>query len=117
MDRRFENLFIWQQARMLVNSIYSIMDRSRDFGFKDQIQRAAVSIMNNIAEGVESGSDTKFRYFLNVARGSCSEVRSMLYLCEDLNICPKEQADELRNMARQISSGIVNLSNSIKQNK
>ena len=113
MDRRFENLFIWQEARVLVNSIYTIMDGSRDFGFKDQIQRAAVSIMNNIAEGAESGSDLKFRYFLNVARGSCSEVRSMLYLCEDLNLCTKEFAEELRNKARQISSGIVNLSNSI----
>lgn len=113
MDRRFENLFIWQEARFLVNRIYSMMDSSRDFGFKEQIQRAAVSIMNNIAEGAECGSDLKYKYFLNVARGSCSEVRSMLYLCEDLNLCTKEVAEELRQKARQISSGIVNLSNSI----
>lgn len=113
MDRRFENLFIWQESRNLVNRIYKIMEGSRDFGFKDQIQRAAVSIMNNIAEGAECGSDIKFRYFLNVARGSCSEVRSMLYLCEDMELCTKEDAEMLRASSRQISSGIVNLSNSI----
>ena len=104
-------MFIWQEARALVNNIYSMMN-----GFKDQIQRAAVSIINNIAEGAESGSDIKYNYFLNVARGSCSEVRSMLYLCEDLNLCTKEIAEQLRQRTRQISSGIVNLSNSIKTN-
>jgi len=115
-DRRFENLYIWNEARRLVNCIYSMMNESHDWGFKEQIQRAAVSIMNNIAEGAESGSDIKYRYFLNVARGSCSEVRSMLYLCEDLNLCTKEHADNLRIMTRQISSGIVNLISSIKTN-
>ena len=117
MDRRFENLFVWQEARALVNSIYTIIDGCRDFGFKDQIQRATVSIMNNIAEGAESGPDIKYRYFLNVARGSCSEVRSMLYLCEDLNLCTKEYAAQLRDKARQLSSGIANLYNSINKAK
>lgn len=115
MDRRFENLYIWQEARIVVNNIYKMMEDSRDFGFKDQIQRAAVSIMNNIAEGAESGSDIKFRYFLNVAKGSCSEVRSMLYLCEDLNLCSQDFAEQLRYKTRQISSGITNLSNSINK--
>ena len=67
------------------------MSSCRDYGFKDQIQRAAVSIMNNIAEGFESGSDAKFLNFLNISRGSCTEVRSMLYLCEDLSFCTKEE--------------------------
>lgn len=61
-----------------------------DYGFKDQIQRVAVSIMNNIAEGFESGPDAKFINFLNIAKGSCSEVKSMLYLCEDLDYCSTE---------------------------
>ena len=68
-DRSFENLYIWQEARILVKQIYTVMEGCRDWGFKDQIQRAAVSIMNNIAEGADSGSDSKFTNFLNIARG------------------------------------------------
>ena len=80
MGRSFENLYVWQESRELINIIYKIMSSCRDYGFKDQIQRAAVSIMNNIAEGFESGSDAKFLNFLNISRGSCAEDRSMLYL-------------------------------------
>ena len=64
MDRGFENLRVWQQSRIFVNSIYDIMEEIKDYGFRDQIQRAAVSIMNNIAEGAESGSDAKYVNYL-----------------------------------------------------
>lgn len=114
MERCIENLFIWQESRKVVNGIYSIMTENRDFGFKDQIQRAAVSIMNNIAEGFESGSDAKFINFLNIAKGSCSEVRSMLYLCEDFKYCSNEERIELQKQIKQISTGIVNLIEKIK---
>lgn len=77
MDRSFENLRVWQDSRKFVNDIYDMMENCRDFGFRDQIQRAAVSIMNNIAEGCESGSDAKYIYFLNISKGSCGEVRSI----------------------------------------
>ena len=114
MERCIENLFIWQESRKVVNGIYAIMTDNRDFGFKDQIQRAAVSIMNNIAEGFESGSDAKFINFLNIAKGSCSEVRSMLYLCEDFKYCSIEERTELQKQIKQISTGIVNLIEKIK---
>lgn len=114
MERCIENLFIWQESRKVVNGIYAIMTENRDFGFKDQIQRAAVSIMNNIAEGFESGSDAKFINFLNIAKGSCSEVRSMLYLCEDFKYCSIEERTELQKQIKQISTGIVNLIEKIK---
>ena len=114
MERCIENLFIWQESRKVVNGIYAIMMENRDFGFKDQIQRAAVSIMNNIAEGFESGSDAKFIKFLNIAKGSCSEVRSMLYLCEDFKYCSIEERTELQKQIKQISTGIVNLIEKIK---
>lgn len=91
------------------------MSSCRDYGFKDQIQRAAVSIMNNIAEGFESGSDAKFLNFLNISRGSCTEVRSMLYLCEDLVFCTKEEREQLQSQLRRITSGIVNLADSISK--
>ena len=115
MGRRFENLYVWQESRELINIIYKIMSSCRDYGFKDQIQRAAVSIMNNIAEGFESGSDAKFLNFLNISRGSCTEVRSMLYLCEDLVFCTKEEREQLQSQLRRITSGIVNLADSISK--
>ena len=109
MDRGIENLFIWQEARKFVNEIYKMMATCKDWGFKDQIQRASVSIMNNIAEGSESGSDAKFINFLNISKGSCSEVRSMLYLCEDLSFCTCEERISLQSQLKQISSGIVHM--------
>jgi len=90
-----------------------MMDNCRDWGFKDQIQRASVSIMNNIAEGSESGSDAKFVNFLNISKGSCGEVRSMLYLCEDLGFCPVEKRTELHLQLKKISTGIVKLIGSL----
>ncbi len=84
--RNLENLKVWQDTRIFVNEIYDMMQACRDYGFKDQIQRASVSIMNNIAEGFESGSDKMFVRYLSISKGSCSEVKSMLYLCEDRNI-------------------------------
>ena len=114
MDRSIENLFIWNESRIFVNAIYKIMATCKDYGFRDQIQRAAVSIMNNIAEGSESGSDAKFINFLNIAKGSCGEVRSMLYLCEDFNFCSPEQRVELQSQLKKISTGIVRLQDSLK---
>ena len=109
MERGIENLYIWQEARKFVNAIYKMMTTCKDWGFKDQTQRASVSIMNNIAEGSESGSDAKFINFLNIAKGSCSEVRSMLYLCEDLSFCTPDERKSLQSQLKKISTGIVNL--------
>ena len=114
MDRCIENLFIWRESRKVINRIYSIMQNCRDYGFKDQIQRASVSIMNNIAEGLESGSDAKFVNFLNIAKGSCSELRSMLYLCEDFNYCSPEERIEIQYQIKQISTGIKRLIDSLQ---
>ena len=95
-ERNFESLRIWQDAREFVNDIYHMMQHCKDYGFRDQIQRAAVSIMNNIAEGNEAGSDAKYIYFLNIAKGSCSEVRSMLYLCQDFGFCTADEHQMLQ---------------------
>lgn len=117
MDRSFETLRVWQASREFVNSIYDLMLTNSDWGFRDQIQRAAVSIMNNIAEGCESGSDAKFINFLQISRGSCSEVRSMLYLCYDRNFCSKEQFEVLKTQAMQISSQLYRLILSLDSNR
>lgn len=107
---RFEDIIAWQKAKQLTIAIYNEFNDSRDFGFKDQIQRAAVSIMNNIAEGFERKSNNEFKYFLYVSKGSCGEVRSMLYLAEELHTISKESFDEKYKLAEEISkilSGLI----------
>lgn len=101
MADRFEDLDAWKVARELANLIY-VLGResgfSKDYSFKDQIQRAAVSVMNNIAEGFERGSNKDFAKFLFIARGSVGEVRSMLYLAMDQKYITEEQFREVYNL-------------------
>jgi len=101
MADRFEDLDAWQVGRELANLIYSYGREpliSKDYGFKDQIQRAAVSVMNNVAEGFERGSNKDFAKFLFIARGSVGEVRSMLYLASDQKYITEEQFKEGYNL-------------------
>ena len=107
--RKLENLKIWSDSRIFVVEIYKMFKDNRDYGFKDQIQRAAVSIMNNIAEGFEYGSDAQFVRYLRISKGSCSEVKSMLYLCSDLGYCSAEKREELLVNLNSIVSGIHRL--------
>jgi four helix bundle protein len=107
--RNFEELRVWQDARLLVNDIYKMTSTCKDYAFKDQIQRAAISIMNNIAEGSESGSDPLFVRYLKISKASCGEVRSMLFLCEDLHYCSADTAISLKDRAIIISSSIQKL--------
>jgi four helix bundle protein len=84
--QHFEDLSVWQEARQLVVKIYAVSRMgafSKDFGVRDQIRRAAVSTMSNIAEGFERGSKKEFAQFLNIAEGSNGEVRSHLYVALD----------------------------------
>jgi len=79
----FEDLEVWKEARRLTNEIYGATRNdgfSKDFGLRDQIQRAAVSIMSNIAEGFERGGNQEFIQFLYIAKGSCGEVRAQLHV-------------------------------------
>lgn len=115
--RNFEELNIWKEAKELVLDVYGLMSSTRDYGFKDQIQRAAVSIMNNIAEGSEAGTDIMFIRYLNITKGSCAEVRSMLYLCADLKFCTREQSHELINKTLRISRGVSKLITYLKNSK
>jgi four helix bundle protein len=83
--RTFEDLLVWQKAIVHTIEIYKRFQLVSDFGFKNQIQRASISISNNIAEGFERGSDRDFRRFLFISQGSCSEVKSMIYIALKLN--------------------------------
>ena len=80
----FEDIIAWQKAKDLGLLIYRLFKDIKDYSFRDQIQRAAVSISNNIAEGFDHNSDKELRRFLFMAKGSCSEVRSMLLLAKEI---------------------------------
>jgi four helix bundle protein len=113
--KRFEELRVWQNARTLVKEIYNLNAHCKDFGFRDQIQRAVVSIMNNIAEGSESGTDAMFVRYLYIAKGSCGEVKSMIYLGNDLGYYPNEVIAQLISDTVNISSSLQKLIEYLKQ--
>jgi four helix bundle protein len=102
----FENLEIWRMSRVLVNSVYSDFKNCRDYGFRDQITRAWVSIMNNISEGFCRNSDAEFRHFLNISKGSAGEVKSMYYIAEDQNYLDNAISVERRNKTQQLINSI-----------
>jgi four helix bundle protein len=113
--QRFEDIIAWQKAQDLAVDIYSQFSNSKDYGFKEQITRAVVSISNNIAEGFDRCSDAEFKRFLFFSLGSCSEVRSMLYLAVRLNYVTKERHDKLSDQTFEISRMIRGLIKSLKQ--
>jgi four helix bundle protein len=109
-NKSFEDLEVWQSTRILVKSIYESVQNLKDYSFRDQITRASVSVINNIAEGHERSSDKEFIRFLKIAKGSCGEVRSMLIISADLNYLTKEKSEELIKQCYSISrqlSGFV----------
>jgi four helix bundle protein len=110
----FEDLQVWKDSRILVKSIYQITSDgkfSKDFGLREQIQRAAVSIMNNIAEGFERNNNKDYIKFLGYSKGSAGEVRSMLYVAIDLGYISHENFSSLHQLSVNI---ITQLSNFIK---
>jgi four helix bundle protein len=112
---RFEELRIWQNSREQCKTIYRTFNNLKDYGFKDQIQRAAISVMNNIAEGFEKRSDADFANYLDIAKGSNGELRSMIYLSEDLGYTTKEASASMREYSEQLSRAIQTLINYLRK--
>lgn len=100
---RFEDVIAWQKSRELTKLVYKTFGGLKDYSFKDQIQRAVISIGNNIAEGFERKSNKELSHFLYIAKGSCGEVRSMLYTALDLGYINKGIFDQQYNSAFEIS--------------
>lgn len=100
---RFEDIIAWKKAKQLTLLIYNTFSESKDFGFNNQIQRASVSIMNNIAEGFERKTNNEFKQFLYIAKGSCGEVRSMIYVAFELKKISNEIYIELLRLSEEIS--------------
>lgn len=107
---KFEDIHAWQRAKDLTLNIYSKFRDCHDFSFRDQIQRASVSIMNNIAEGFERRTNREFTVFLYIAKGSSGEVRSMLYLALKLNYITEKEFNDYSLLSIEISkmlSGLI----------
>jgi four helix bundle protein len=116
--KQFEDLEVWQEARRLTQAIYRLTkaDRfSKDFALRDQIQRAAVSVMSNTAEGFERGGNQEFIQFLYIAKASCGEVRSHIYVAFDQGYMSKTDSEESIVAFRRLSGMIGNLINYLRR--
>lgn len=113
----FEDLEIWRMARALVKAVYDDFSDCRDYGFKDQITRAGISIMNNISEGFCRNSDTEFCHFLNISKGSSGEVKNMYYIAEDLRYINSDISLERRNKTQQLINSVSALMKYLRNKK
>ena len=111
--QRFEDLTVWLEAKSLVKAIYLLTGKGaagRDFGFRDQLRRAAVSVMSNIAEGFERGTNKEFVQYLYIAKGSAGEVRSLLWVALEVGYLSasdfKTLSESSLSLARRLSTFI-----------
>jgi four helix bundle protein len=119
MARSFENIEVWQLARVLVKNVFAITTAEklrRNFCLVNQIQRAALSVMNNVSEGFERQSNKEFIYFLKIAKGSSGEVRSMLYALLDLKLMDENQFQDLYTQTLSISKSLSGFITYLKNN-
>jgi four helix bundle protein len=117
---KFEDFIAWQKARKLTAAIYKATDQgkfSRDYGLRDQIRRAAVSVMSNIAEGFERGRSSEFHHFISIAKASCAEVRSQLYVALDVGYLDRESFDVLHEQAIEVGRIIGGLRASVERKR
>ncbi len=118
--KSFEEIGAWQKARELTNNIYAVTRQgefARDYGLRDQIQRASVSIMSNIAEGFERSGQKEFHRFLSIAKGSAGEVRCQLYIARDQGYLNAVESDKLISMVTEASRMIAGLMAHLRRDK
>jgi four helix bundle protein len=115
---RFEDIIAWQRARELTREVYRCAKAgafAKDFGLRDQIQRASVSAMANIAEGFDRGGDKEFVQFLSNSKGSCGEVKSHLYVALDQRYFPQQEFDSLYSRVDEVSRLVGGFMSYLKQ--
>lgn len=111
MTKSFEEFEVYQKAVLLTKQVFQLINTSsfeKEYGFKDQIKRAVISISNNIAEGSEYNNNKQFIRFLKIAKGSCAEVRNMLILAKELQFCTENETKESLQLSIEISQNISN---------
>lgn len=116
--QEFEELNVYQRARELTNRVYEVTRDgtfARDFGLVDQIRRASVSIMSNIAEGFERGTNAEFVQFLYIAKGSSGEIRAQLSVAFDQKYISQADYEDLTDLCRRISGMLSNLATYLRQ--
>lgn len=111
--RSFEELDVWKEACRLAVSVHELFKPVRDFAMRDQIARSSVSVPSNIAEGCERGTPKDTMRFLHIAKGSCAEMRTQLYLSIQMGLVDKEEAKPLLESAKKVSGMLQNLIKSI----
>lgn len=112
--RRFEDLIAWQKAQDLGVDVFFTYEHVKDFTFKNQVWGAAISVSNNISEGFDRGSNADFIRFLNFARTSCNEVKSMSYLAARIGYLTEKQKSDFIQKTEELSKIILGLINSLR---
>jgi four helix bundle protein len=115
--KKFEDIEVWQEARKLNKEIYLITNSelfAKDFGLRDQIRRASISVSSNIAEGFERDGNKEFIQFLHIAKGSIGEVRSQLYLAYDIEYIDSDTFNFLKSKCETISKQLKGFINYLK---
>ena len=115
--KKFEDLIAWQKAQDFAVDIYAVFDNNKDYSYRNQICSAVVSISNNIAEGFDRSSDADFSRFLYISLGSCSEVKSMVYLANRLGYIADERKNKILDDANEVSRIIRGLIKSLQTKK
>lgn len=113
--KSFEDLDVWKRACRLCLDVYEALKGCNDHGLKDQMTRAAVSIASNIAEGAERNTPRDFIRFLNIAKGSAAELRTQLYIAQQVSLIQNKQAAEMMSELKQLSAMLHGLVQSIKR--
>ena len=109
----FEDLEVWQRGCRLTVDIFKAFAECKNFSFRDQIQRSALSVPSNVAEGSERGSTKDFAHFLNIAKGSCGELRTQLYIARKLDFVTKSDAEKLVAESKELSAMLEGLRRSV----
>lgn len=114
--KQFEELICFQKARELTKAVYKELKDCKDYGFKDQITRASVSVLSNIAEGFERGTKAEFLNYLYIAKGSAGEVRAQLYVALDAEYLNMEKFKHLSGLAVDCSRLVQSFAEKVKMN-
>jgi len=115
MYQSFEDLDVWKRASRIAVRVYEVLKDCRDYGLRDQMTRAAVSIASNIAEGAERSSNPDFMRFLNIAKGSAAELRTQIYIAQRIGILDHKTQADLTEEVKQISAMLQGLIKSLKE--
>lgn len=118
--KRFEDLEVWISAKEFAVTLYKLTEQGdfkKDFGLKDQLRRASISIISNIAEGFERNGNKEFIQFLSIAKGSAGEVRAQLYIAIELNYISETDFNKLNEQITQVSRMLSGFMNYLKQSE